>query len=169
MLSGMTLPILSNLLGENEKEKYKKMLIMNSLGLLAIALVVAIPVCVFSQTIMSSYGKDFAGEWQVMVYISAYSVLWASHIVVGQAMWSTGASGEAMIFAAIRSVILLSSGALLVKYGAVGLSLALLITYIIQTIYLIPYVKYKTDRYFADSESEHMKMAEPLCQMSRSQ
>lgn len=168
MLSGMTLPILSNLLGENEKEKYKKMLVMNSLAFFAIALVVAIPVSIFSQTIMSSYGKDFNGEWQVLVLISAYSVLWASHIVVGQAMWSTGATREAMIFAAIRSFILILSGALLVKYGAVGLSLALLITYIIQTLYLIPYVKYKTDRYFAVAESENMKMAEPLCQLLRS-
>lgn len=167
-LSGMTLPILSNLLGENEREKYKKMLIMNSLALLAIALVAAVPVSIFSKTIMGSYGKDFSGEWQVLVYISAYSVLWASHIVVGQAMWSTGASREAMIFAAIRSFILIVSGALLVKYGAVGLSLALLVTYIVQTIYLIPYVKYKTDRYFTVAESINMKVAEPLCQVSRS-
>ena len=164
MLSGITLPILSNLLGENESEKYKKMLILNSFGLLAIALAVALPVSLLSQTIMSGYGKEFAGEWRVLVCIAAYSVLWASHIVVGQAMWSTGASREAMVFAAIRSLIMISSGALLIKHGAIGLSLSLLITYVIQTIYLIPYVIYKTDKYFTNVDSVNVNVTNHICQ-----
>jgi O-antigen/teichoic acid export membrane protein len=148
MLSSMTLPVLSNLLGENQRKQYKKMLVVNSVLLSGIALVAAVPTAVLSKIIMRSYGQGFSEGWPVLVVISIYSVLWASIIVIGQAMWSTGASTEAMIFAALRSVILISSGWFLVKYGAVGLSLAFLITYAVQIVYLIPYVKYKTEKYF---------------------
>jgi len=152
-LSNISLPILSNLLGENKRQQYNRMLILNSLMLTGIALAGAIPVLFLSRNIMGMYGKDFVGEWQVLVCVALYSVFWAANIVVGQAMWSAGASGEAMLFAAIRSCILLASGAVLVKYGAVGLSLAMLITYVIQTFYQLPYVKYKTDKYFTVAES----------------
>lgn len=147
-LSSTTLPILSNLLGEKKKQQYNKMLAINTLMLTGMALVAAVPVSLLSKTIMGAYGNGFSEEWYVLVYIATYSVLWASHIVVGQAMWSTGASKEAMIFAALRSGILLTLGTLLVKHGAAGLSLAMLVTYVMQTFYLIPYVKYKTSRYF---------------------
>jgi O-antigen/teichoic acid export membrane protein len=162
VLSNMTLPILSNLLGEQKKKQYLKMLVMNSLLLTGIAVVAAVPVALFSGTIMGTYGRDFAQEWRVLVYVAIYSVLWASNIVVGQAMWSTGASREAMLFAALRSCILLASGAFLVRYGAVGLSLAMLATYVIQTLYLIPYVKYKTARYFAEAASAGLDVNNPL-------
>ena len=162
VLSATTLPVLSNLLGENKRKQYMQMLVLNSLLLTGVAAAAALPVCLLSRTIMGMYGKDFAGAWQVLVYVAVYSVLWASNIVVGQAMWSTGASKEAMLFAGLRSVILLASGALLVRYGASGLALAMLVTYVIQTIYLIPYVKYKSARYFAGADAPGLGEAKPL-------
>jgi hypothetical protein len=77
-------------------------------------------------------------------------------------MWSAGASREAMLFAGLRSFILVTSGALLVKHGASGLALAMLITYIIQTAYLVPYVKHKTARYFADAGCPELGEAKSL-------
>jgi len=151
-ISNMTLPILSNLLGENKRKEYNKMLLINSISLSSIALVIAIPVSIFSKFIMSIYGKDFSEGWLVLILIAIYSVLWASHIVIGQAMWSTGATKEAMFFAAIRSIILIISGFYLVNHGAVGIASAFLVTYILQTAYLIPYVKYKTNKYFDTAE-----------------
>lgn len=149
MLSNMTLPILSNLLGENQRQQYKKMLVANSVLLTGAAFVAALPIAFFSKIIMNTYGTGFFEGWPALVVIAIYSVLWASNIVVGQAMWSTGASTEAMVFAALRSFLLITSGWFLVQHGAVGLSLAFLITYALQTAYLIPYVKYKTEKYFA--------------------
>ena len=154
MLSGITLPILSNLLGEKQKQQYIKMLVINTAMLTGLALAAALPVSLLSRTIMGTYGRDFSEEWRVLVYVAIYSVLWASNIVVGQAMWSTGASREAMVFAALRSGVLLTLGALLIKFGAAGLSLAMLGTYVIQTLYLIPYVKYKINRYFKEASPE---------------
>jgi len=149
MLSNMTLPILSNLLGENKRQLYNKMLITNSVLLTGIAFVIAMPVAMCSKAIMSSYGKGFSEGWLVLVAMSAYSILLASNIIVGQAIWTTGATREAMAFAALRSFILVLSGWFLVKYGALGLSSAFLITYMLQTGYLIPYVKHKTENYFS--------------------
>lgn len=148
MLSSMTLPILSNLLGERKERQFKKVLYTNSALLTGCALIISVPVVLCSNLIVDSYGADFSNGRSVLLLIVAYSILWSSHIVVGQAMWSTGASSEAMIFAAVRALILVISGMYLVKYGAIGLASAFLFTYILQTLYLVPYVIYKINKYF---------------------
>ena len=149
MLSATTLPMLSNLMGENKKSQYNKMLVFNSIFMTGIAFVVAVPVSILSRSIMSAYGEGFSQGWPILAVTSVYSVMWASNIVIGQAIWTSDAAREAMAFAALRSIILISSAWFLLKYGALGLSLAFLVTYTLQTIYLIPYIKYKTENYFS--------------------
>ena len=151
VISNMTLPMLSNLLGEGNRRSYVKLVVLNSVALVCLALLAALPVAVFSGTIMSAYGNGFGAGQNALLLVCAASVLWALHIVIGQVMWSTGASAEAMFFAAFRSIILLVAGVILVKQGAAGLCLALLVTYILQTLYLVPYVKYKVNRLFNDA------------------
>ena len=149
MLSNITLPILANLLGENKREQYNKMLYFNAAGFTGLGVLFCIPVALLSKKIMSSYGSGFADGWPVLVMMSLCAVFYSLLLVIGQAMWTTGASVEAMAFAALRSLILVVSGSFLVKYGAIGLASAFLITYIIQTIYLIPYARYKCIRLFS--------------------
>ena len=98
MLGNMTLPILSNLLGENRIRQYRKMLVVNLALLTGVALAIAIPVSLLAKPIMTSYGRGFSGGSLVLVVVSMYTVLWASNIVVGQAIWSTGASRQGMVF-----------------------------------------------------------------------
>lgn len=134
-VSNMTLPILSNLLGEGNRSQYNKMILINLLALTGLAFAVALPVAIFSGNIMGLYGQDFIAGQNVLLLVSVYSVLWAANIVIGQILWSTGASGLAMILAAIRAVILLGSFAFIVPQNAFGIALAYTITYFLQTIY----------------------------------
>ncbi|HET6421458.1 MAG TPA: oligosaccharide flippase family protein [Geobacteraceae bacterium] len=135
MLSTTTLPILSNLLGENKKRQYNKMLIANSVLLSGIAFIVAVPVSLFSRAIMSLYGTGFSDGGVVLNMVALYSVLWAANIVIGQVLWSTDASGLATSLAALRAVLLLGTFSFVVPKNAYGMALAFTITYILQTIY----------------------------------
>jgi len=134
-ISNITLPILSNLLGEGNLSQYKKILVTNSLLLSGLALLAALPVAVFSRYIMGAYGPDFIVGQDVLLLVCLYSVLWAANIVIGQVLWSTGSSGLAMMLAAIRAVVLLSSFTFFVPRNAYGIALAYTITYVLQTVY----------------------------------
>jgi len=151
LLSNVTLPILSNLLGENKRKEYNKMLYINLSAYSGIALLFSIPVIFLSKYIMSSYGEGFSDGSLVLVLMAVCSIFNSLLMVIGQVMWTTGASVEAMIFAALRSLILIVSGFFLAKHGAVGLASAYLITYMVQIIYLVPYVKYKSNKLFCTS------------------
>jgi O-antigen/teichoic acid export membrane protein len=147
-LSNITLPILSNLLAENKKEQYNQMIISNAVLLSGIAIAIAAPVSIFSRTIMSSYGSGFSEGWGVLVAVAVYSVFWASNIVIGQVLWSTGASVAAMILGAVRAGILLCSFLFLVPKNAGGMALAYIITYGLQTVYQWIIAKKSANRFF---------------------
>lgn len=134
-LSSMTLPILSNLLGEGNRQQFNRMVVINSLGLTGLALAVSVPVALFSGSIMGAYGRDFVAGRNVLLMVCVYSVLWAANIVIGQVLWSTGSSGLAMVLAAVRAAILLGCFTFVTSRSAVGMALAYTITYAVQTIY----------------------------------
>jgi O-antigen/teichoic acid export membrane protein len=141
-ISVSALPILSNLISEGKKEQFVKMLVTNTSLLVGCALLVAVPVAVFSKFIMGLYGPDFASGGAILVLISIYSVLHASHIIVGQAMWSMGATVDAMVMALFKNAVLVGFWVALMQYKALGLAAAFLLTSVVQSIYLIPYVRY---------------------------
>jgi len=134
-ISNMTMPILSNILGEGNRHYYNKMVMISTLTLTCIALLVALPVALFSSSIMSLYGRDFIEGQNVLLFVCFYSVLWSANIVIGQVLWSTGASGLAMVLAATRAAILLGSFSFLTPHTAYGVVLAYCIAYVLQTIY----------------------------------
>jgi O-antigen/teichoic acid export membrane protein len=113
-----------------------------------IAIAIAAPVSIFSRTIMSSYGSGFSEGWGVLVAVAVYSVFWASNIVIGQVLWSTGASVAAMILGAVRAGILLCSFLFLVPKNAGGMALAYIITYGLQTVYQWIIAKKSANRFF---------------------
>lgn len=139
LLSQISLPVLSNLWGENQFSRYRRVLVMNTLLLALCAAVIAIPVALASPWIMSLFGPGFQRGWLVLVLTCGYSVLWAGNMVVGQAIWAAGRAGAGMAFAAIRAVIMIGLALLLLPYGAFGLALAYLVTGFLQTLYQFPY------------------------------
>ena len=134
-ISNMTLPIMSNLLGEGKYQQYKKMLLVNSFMLAGIALVVSLPIVIFSSEIMALYGPGFSTGTDILLLICFYSVLWAANIVIGQVLWTTGSTMLAMLLAALRALLLLGCFFYLVPHNALGLALAYSATYLLQTIY----------------------------------
>jgi O-antigen/teichoic acid export membrane protein len=134
-ISNMTLPILSNLLGEGKKQQYNKMIIYNLCVITCLALVAALPVSLFSVKIMSAYGSEFIDGNNVLLMVCAYTVLWAANVVIGQVLWSTGLARIAMVLAALRAAILLFSYMFLTPKTAFGLAFAYFITYSLMTIY----------------------------------
>lgn len=155
VLSQAGLPLLSNLWGEGKAREYSKLLIVNSGLLTGLALLVAIPVAIFSSYVIKAYGSEFVeGRWTLLL-ICAYSVLMASNFVVGQAIWSCGATHAAMVMAAIRAALLLGMFVLLRSDGALGLAFAYLFTQILQTAYLIPYVRWQYRTRFGKDPDRH--------------
>ena len=103
--------------------------------LAGIALVVSLPIVIFSSEIMALYGPGFSTGTDILLLICFYSVLWAANIVIGQVLWTTGSTMLAMLLAALRALLLLGCFFYLVPHNALGLALAYSATYLLQTIY----------------------------------
>jgi hypothetical protein len=140
--------VLSNLRGEGNAVQFKKMLIFNSLILFAAALAVAAPVAVFAKLAMGLYGLQFADGWPILVINCLYCVLYASNIVVGQAMWSMDLMKESVATAIGRSLLILLLWNLLKGKGATGMAWTYCLTFMIQTMVLIPYVWWRVNKLF---------------------
>jgi len=148
MLAGLTLPVLSNLRAEGNVAQFKKMLVFNSLILFAAALAVAAPAAIFAKPAMGLYGLQFADGWPILLINCVYCILYASSIVVGQAMWSMNLVKEALAFAIARSLLILLLWNLLKGRLATGMAWSYCLTFLIQTIVLIPYVWWRANRLF---------------------
>jgi O-antigen/teichoic acid export membrane protein len=139
-LSNVTFPILSNLLGNGQPGQFKKMIVHNSLLLAGTAIAVGVPVAIFSRYIMGIYGHGFAEGWLVLLAICGYSVLYASNIVVGQAIWTLNLIRAGVLLSFVRAAAMLLFWQFFAGKGAVGLALTYLFTHVLQTAYQIPYV-----------------------------
>ncbi len=185
MISQTTLPMLTNLWAQREYGKYRKLFWANTGLFGGLALVMAVPIALLSPFLMKLYdskhatqGIDFASGWPVLVWVCVYSVLWAVNMSPGQAVWSLGMKRAANFFALLRSVILLGvywyflhdpNGLLKdVGYtggGAMSLALAYTIMYVLQTLYMIPFilisVRRKMNRAVAGQPGENVAVVEP--------
>jgi O-antigen/teichoic acid export membrane protein len=185
MISQTTLPMLTNLWTQREYGKYRKLFWANTGLFAALALVMAVPIALLSQFLMKLYdsehanqGIDFASGWPILVWVCVYSVLWAANMSPGQAVWSLGMRRAANFFALLRSVILLGvywyflhdpNGLLKdVGYtggGAMSLALAYTIMYVLQTLYMIPFilisVRRKMNQAVAGEQGENVALVDP--------
>jgi len=151
MLSQASLPLLANLWGEGKSRQYRRLLVANSALLTAVAAGVALPVAILSSHVMKAYGSGFAEGRLALVLTCATSVLMASNVVVGQALWACGATRTAILMAALRAALLVVAFVLLRSQGASGLACAYLLTYVVQTAYLIPYSRWQYKHRFGTS------------------
>jgi len=139
----IVLPLLSNLNGVNDRDKYRKTLKYNALMNCGISLVVAVPVIVLAPIIMNSYGAGFEQGTMTLVLLSFSTILIAFNNVIGQAIASKGKMWIGFVFNFLWAIALLSCSQYILNigYGSYGLALANLVAYIfhtfIQTIYWI--------------------------------
>lgn len=132
MIGQIVLPMLSSLNGVNDHQKYKQVLQYNIKLNSAAALIIALPVAIFAQFIMRSYGPSFEEGMWTLVFLTFSSVLMAINNVVGQAIASQGRMWMGMWLNTVWAVTLLASSLILLNrgYGALGLALANLIAYL---------------------------------------
>jgi O-antigen/teichoic acid export membrane protein len=122
LISQITLPMLSNLWGEKLFNQYRRFLLINTLILVAITLVAVIPAAVFAPRAMGIYGAGFEAGSGVLLLFCIRALASAPNTVVGQAIWSTGASRSGMILAAIRNGMLMGIFFCFMRPTAAGLA-----------------------------------------------
>jgi O-antigen/teichoic acid export membrane protein len=146
-ISQTTLPMLTSLWLQRDYGRYRRLFWTNTVLFAVLALMAAVPIAFMSPFLMGIYGSrhsdlgiDFESGWPILVWVCVYSVLWATNMSPGQAIWSLGMKRAATGFALLRSVILLGIFYLLLDHGAMGLAWAYTITSVLQTLYMIPFV-----------------------------
>jgi O-antigen/teichoic acid export membrane protein len=127
LMGGVTLPLLTSLLGEANPRRYDKVLWASVVmsGLAAAAL--AIPIAAFSPWIMASYGPDFEqGRWALMA-LCVSSVAASSYWIISQSLISR-ARVWAMFWLNVEWAILFVSSVWILRHlGATGLAAAYLV------------------------------------------
>ena len=105
VIGQVALPILSNLFGMGAIDSYRKTLWLNLAVVFVVSLLLSIPIIVFSPSIMSLYGSDFASGSSVLVIMICSTVLSASIGVIGSAMSSIGKMWQGFILNTVWAVV----------------------------------------------------------------
>jgi O-antigen/teichoic acid export membrane protein len=128
-IAPIVLPVLSNLRGKGDRSRYHRVLLYNIWFNAGVTLTVAIGISIAAPLIMASYGKGFRAGQIVLVVLSLSAVLNATIGVIGQAIASEDRMWWGMFLNMLWGGVLIASTWYLLGYGALGLSLAILIAY----------------------------------------
>ncbi|MCL4410277.1 MAG: oligosaccharide flippase family protein [Gammaproteobacteria bacterium] len=139
-LSQVVLPILSNLYGQQAFVSYRKVLWINLLLVTLTSLVIAIPIMLSSELIMSTYGSGFAQKGSVLILIVLTTIISSSTGVVGSVITSTGKMWHGYALNVIWALSLITFTLIFIDKGAFGLALAYLLSYVVHFISVSTYV-----------------------------
>ena len=136
-ISQIVLPILSSL-ANTETNKYWKVLKINMLLNGGVAFIIAIFVSLLSGYIMNLYGAGFGNRWPLII-LSLSTVFSALANVVGLSISSRAKMWMGFIFNTLWAAVFIIMTKLMLEYhyGALGVSLALLSSYIM--LFLVEY------------------------------
>ena len=125
-LGAIALPVLSDLWGEEDRTNFNKVLKSNLFFNAAIALIIALPIAIFSRLIMASYGKGFEEGYWVVVILSFSAVVMAVSNILGQAIVSKGRMWLNFGLYSMWAVVMLLTAVFLIpRYLSSGLSLGM--------------------------------------------
>ncbi len=135
-LNAIALPMLSDYQGTKQSRQYRKTFWYNmklsGISALAVALVVALA----SPYIMKIYGTGFSSGKYVLMIISITGVIVAVNSFIGVNLISKGKMWLGFVSNSFLAVILVTTAYFMIPvYGAIGLSLAILISYFLQTLF----------------------------------
>jgi O-antigen/teichoic acid export membrane protein len=128
-VEAIVLPVLSNLRGEGDRLRYRKVLLYNIWFNGALTLAFAIVISLLAPFIMASYGNGFRSNYPVLVLLSFSAVLTATIGVIGQAIASEDRMWWGMLLNLLWGCAMICASWLFVAHGAMGLALAILISY----------------------------------------
>jgi O-antigen/teichoic acid export membrane protein len=127
------LPILSGLAANTDWQMFEKTARRTVLFSLAVAAIIAIPVCVFSDLVMKGYGGSFVQGAPVLRYTVLAAALYAANNQVSRIVTSIDRAWAGAAFDLVWAVSFAAVGVLLInRYSATGFACALLISALIQ-------------------------------------
>ena len=125
----ITLPILADRFGENDRKRIRKALGMSILCNGAVSLPLAIILSLFSYYIMSLYGSSFADAGIVLIIVAWASLLVSVQMPVGQLIAASGNMWIGFLTNVAWAAVFLGSFVALRNMGALGLTISILISY----------------------------------------
>lgn len=137
----IVLPILSSI-NSSDSQKFWKVLKYNLMLNVGVSFGVALLVCICSPLIVSFYGNDFSNPYPLIVL--AFSTVFSSIAgVVGMSIQSRAKIWTGFMFNLLWATMVCSLSYLFVSndYGSTGLSLAILISYIIHSTLQLIYLR----------------------------
>lgn len=134
-IGSIVLPLLTDVHSKNNLVNYRKLLLLNIKMNIIITLAFIIPISFSSNYLLAFYGESFSGNQLVLIFLAFSTVFSTTAHVIGQAIASTGKIWHGFIFNLIWAVIILTSTYILLNlnYGALGLAIAFVISYLIHT------------------------------------
>lgn len=145
-LSSVILPMLSNLHGQNDHVRYSKLLLYNVLLTCSFAVFGAFCVAIGANVIMSSYGSGFSEGSSTLIMLVMSGVLVATTGAIGQGIASRGEMWWGFSLNVCWAASFIASATLLVRYGAIGLALADLISYAVHAVTVSLFVYFRLIR-----------------------
>jgi len=141
-IGAITLPILSQLHGANERKEYRKTLAYNVILNGGAALTTFAMVSIFSKVIMRSYGPSFEIGYGVLILLCFSSVLISVDSVIGNAIASANKMWFAFVFNTMWGIAYIAFVFVFVpRFGAMGLALANVSAYLLHTFWQLLYLK----------------------------
>jgi len=143
ILSSIVLPLISST--TLDRNKFKKIMKINIKLNLYISFIIAIIISIFSTLIMNTFGTDFINGANVLIILAISTILSSVNSVIGQALAGKDRMWVAFLFNLIWGVILIFFSHLFIQfnYGALGLALAFLISYVFHSIIQFIYLKHQ--------------------------
>lgn len=140
-LNAIALPMLSDYFGSEKLDHFRKALRYNIIINGGSALAAAAFISLASPFIMRSYGNGFIEGKFVLVILSFSTILMAVNSVAGSAIASTGRTWLGFMFNLLWGTALVSIAHFLIPlYGATGLALAMLFSYVLHSFWQLLYV-----------------------------
>jgi O-antigen/teichoic acid export membrane protein len=156
-LSGMLVPVLSNLLAKGSQEQYLKTIKINIWINTLITVFTSVALCLLTSVILKGYGVEFTDKNTFRILILS-TIPNAMASVIGNTIASKGKMWTGFVLNFLWSIWLIAFSILFVKkmqYGATGLALAFLIAYILHAIVSYIYIRSLYGKGFPQEEESN--------------
>jgi O-antigen/teichoic acid export membrane protein len=143
ILSSIVLPLISST--TIDKVQFEKILNINIKLNFYISLLISIIISIFSTLIMKTFGLGFINGANVLIILAVSTILSSVNSVIGQALAGKDRMWVGFLFNLIWGAILIFFSNLFIKlnYGALGLAMAFLISYLFHSVIQFLYLKFQ--------------------------
>jgi len=141
VVGSVTFPMLSNLFGEKDKQKFKNAFWVNFKITSLVMIISSILVIIFSNSIMSAYGSEFKFGSFILIILMIVSIITALNSNIGQVIASSGEMWWGLILNALWAIEIIVFAWFFVYKGALGLAYAYLVAYFLHTLQVSVFLK----------------------------